>query len=294
MTAKTRAKSTVAEEMMSGKRNTPDFALPTLLLATGLYVIYIAATWAAMVGTISYLLAAAINTLVIYAIYTPVHEAVHGNISLRKKHLRWIDTLIGHAGCFPLFLFYYQHSRQHMVHHTHDNTEDDPDIYARGGFWGWLFIRLPKALISYFNPIQLYRECQHFDVPKRQTTLTMVTFVLQASLLIVILAAGYGVELLVFWFIPWWIGNTVMLTLFTWTPHHDHSETGRYRDTRESLFPFANFLLLGQNHHLIHHMMPGVPFYRYKATFNDIRPLLEQNNARIEGFWPRPKKRPRV
>ena len=77
-----------------------------------------------------------------------------------------------------------------------------------------------------------------------------------------------------------------MLTLFTWTPHHDHKETSRYRNTRESLFPMANFLLLGQNHHLIHHLMPGIPFYRYQATFSEIRPLLEQNGARIEGFWP--------
>lgn len=33
-------------------------------------------------------------------------------------------------------------------------------------------------------------------------------------------------------------------------------------------------------------MMPGVPFYRYGRSFRDIRPLPEQNGARIEGFWP--------
>ena len=50
-----------------------------------------------------------------------------------------------------------------------------------------------------------------------------------------------------------------MLTFFTWTPHHDHSETGRYRNTRVSLFPGANFMLQGQNYHLIHHMIPAFP-----------------------------------
>lgn len=239
-----------------------------------------------MMGEISFWLAGALNSIVLYAIYTPVHEAVHGNISLKKKHLRWVDTLIGFLACFPLWLFYFQHRKQHMVHHTRANQDDDPDIYARGGFWGWIFLRLPKAFLGYFNPVALYRECLLFDVPKRQIAITMLSFAAQTALFLGVIFAGFGFELLVLWFIPWWIGNTVMLTLFTWTPHHDHSETGRYRDTRESLFPFANFLLLGQNHHLIHHMMPGIPFFRYEATFHDIRPLLEQNGARIEGIIP--------
>jgi beta-carotene hydroxylase len=291
MTAKGQGTSTIAQEMAAGKRHTPDFAAPTIGLTLGLYAVFTAATWAALAGAIPYLAAAAINTVVMYAAYTPVHEAIHGNISLRRKNLRWIDTVIGHAACAPLWLFYYQHRKQHMVHHTRANTDDDPDIYARGGFLGWIFLRLPMALIQYFNPMHLYRECLHYDVPKRQVAITMATFAAQAAVFLGIIAAGYGLELLILWFIPWWIGNTVMLTLFTWTPHHDHSETGRYRDTRESLFPMANLLLLGQNHHLIHHMMPGVPFYRYEAVFNEIRPLLERNGVRIEGFWPRPERR---
>jgi fatty acid desaturase len=77
-----------------------------------------------------------------------------------------------------------------------------------------------------------------------------------------------------------------MLTFFTWTPHHDHHETGRYRNTRVSLFPGANFLLQGQNYHLIHHMVPGIPYYRYRSSFEEMRPLLERNGVRIEGWWP--------
>ena len=88
------------------------------------------------------------------------------------------------------------------------------------------------------------------------------------------------------WFIPWWVGQSVMLTMFTWSPHHDHYETGRYRDTRVSEFPGANWLLLGQGYHLIHHMMPAVPWYRYKQTFDELRPTLERNDVRIEGLRP--------
>lgn len=279
---------TIAEEMAAGRRNTPDFGYPTLLLEIALLAASGLATWAAMTGRVSYLTGAIVNTVVLYSAYTIVHEAVHGNISSRHKELRWLDVLAGTIACIPLWLFFFQHTKQHMEHHKYTNTDRDPDIYSKGSFPVWLFIRLPWSLINYFNPVLLYRDCLGFHVPKRQIAMTMITFALQAAVLIGLIAAGYGYELLVLWFIPWWIGQTVMLTLFTWAPHHDHSETGRYRDTRESLFPGGNFLLLGQNHHLIHHMMPGVPFYRYQRTFKEIRPLLEKNDVRIEGFWPNP------
>lgn len=290
MTQDTAKPRTIAEEMAAGRTNTPDFAWPTVWLFLGLFAVFFLSLWAAISGRISYTLGALINTAFIYGIYTIVHEAIHGNISLKKKHLRWLDLWIGTAACIPLWLFYYPHVKQHMVHHTKANTDEDPDIYARGNFLGWLFLRLPKALIAYFNPVALYRDCLRYAVPARQVRITFLTFALQSALILGLILAGYWVEVLVLWFVPWWIGQTVMLTFFTWTPHHDHTETGRYRDTRESLFPGANLLLLGQNHHLIHHMMPGVPFYRYDKTFRVIRPLLEQNDARIEGFWPKTHK----
>ncbi len=280
--------STIAAEMAAGRANTPDFAWPTIGLFLGLYTLFFLSLWASVTGRISYAAGAATNTLFIYALYTIVHEAIHGNISLKRKGLRWLDLWIGTAACVPLWLFYFPHLKQHMVHHIRANTDEDPDIYARGGFAGWLVWRLPKALIAYFNPFALYRDCLRYAVPKRQVVITFVTFGLQAALVLGLVLAGYWVEVLVLWLVPWWIGQTVMLTFFTWTPHHDHHETGRYRDTRISLFPGANLLLLGQNHHLIHHMMPGVPFYRYDKTFRDIRPLLEQNDVRIEGLWPVP------
>lgn len=281
---------TVAQEMEVGRRLTDDFGMPTLLLALALFTVAILSTWAAVTGRIPYWAGSVINTVFIYALYTVVHEAIHGNISSRRKNLRWIDLVIGTAACIPLWLFYYPHAKQHMVHHTKANTDDDPDIYARGSFMGWLFVRLPKALIAYFNPFDLYADCKRFGVPHRQVVITFITFGLQTAVLLGLLAAGYWREVLILWFIPWWIGQTVMLTLFTWTPHFDHTETGRYRDTRISLFPGADFLLLGQNNHLIHHMMPGVQWYRYDDVFREIRPLLEQNGVRIEGFWPRPQK----
>jgi len=281
--------STVRREAEIGRRHTPDFGGQTLLLEVGLFAIFIGSTWLTMAGVIPIWLGALANTIFIYSLYTVVHEALHSNISSRTKSLRWLDTMAGVIACVPLWLHYHQHKRQHLQHHAHTNEETDPDIYAKGSFLAWVFLRAPAALLSYFNPVQQYWDCKRFQCTRRDYVYTSLSFSAYAAIVIGLIAAGYGREVLFLWFVPWWIGQTVMLTFFTWTPHHDHSETGRYRNTRVSLFPGANFLLQGQNYHLIHHMIPSIPYYRYKSTFDEMRPILEQKGVRIEGFLPDPR-----
>ncbi len=280
--------STVRQEAEIGRRHTPDFGGRTLLLEAELFALFIASTGLTLAGTIPMWLGAVGNTIFIYALYTVVHEAVHSNISSRTKSMRWLDTVAGLIACVPLWLHYHQHKRQHMQHHAHTNEETDPDIYAKGSFLGWVFLRAPIALLSYFNPVQQYRDCQRFKCVSREYVYTFLSFSAYAAIVIGLTAMGYGWEVFFLWFVPWWIGQTAMLTFFTWTPHHDHSETGRYRNTRVSLFPGANFLLQGQNYHLIHHMIPSIPYYRYQSTFDEMRPILEQKGVRIEGFFPDP------
>ena len=273
-------------EFAVGRRHTPDFAWPTIVLAAVLFTAFAASTYFAVTDALPLTLAVSINSAVIYALYTVVHEAVHANISSRRRHLRWVDTVLGVTACVPLWLFFHQHKKQHMMHHAKTNRDDDPDIYSRGSFLGWCVRRLPVELIGYFNPVKLHEQCKAYNLSTRETRITMASFAAYALLAAAVIAAGYGFELLVLWLVPWWIGQFVMLTLFTWAPHHDHTETGRYRNTRVSLWPGAELLLLGQNLHLIHHMIPSIPYYRYKPTFDELRPILERKGARIEGFWP--------
>lgn len=281
-----KSSSTIRQEAEVGRRHTPEFGARTLLLELQLFALFFMATGLTVAGLIPMWLGALGNTVFLYALYTVVHEAVHSNISSRRKDLRWVDPVAGIIACAPLWLNYHQHKRQHMEHHAHTNEDDDPDIYARGSFLGWIFLRLPVALINYFNPVQQYRDCRRFNCTRREYAFTFASFGTYTAIVLSLVALGYGKEVLLLWFVPWWIGQTVMLTFFTWTPHHDHHETGRYRNTRVSLFPFANFLLQGQNYHLIHHMMPAIPYYRYEPVFKELRPVLEAKGVRIEGLLP--------
>jgi len=154
------------------------------------------------------------------------------------------------------------------------------------------FWRIPLASLNYLNPLALYRDCNRFSLPAGERLISMATFAAYTAVAAAVIAAGYGYELLTLWFIPWFIGNSTMLVFFTWVPHHPHTETGRYRNTRCSVWAGGNFLTQGQHMHLIHHMMLWIPYYQYEKVFHEIRPYLEQNSAMIDGFWPRSEQAP--
>jgi fatty acid desaturase len=279
--------STIKQEVEVARRHSPEIAWPTIALALGLWLAFIAATGLALAGTLNWFLAGVVNTAVMFAIYTPVHDAIHSSIVLRIKSLRWVNMAIGYACATPLWIFYPQHRRSHFAHHARTNMPDDPDLYAKGSFARVFFVQIPWLLFNYFNPVRVYRDCLTLRLTPAETRLTMALFAAHTLVALGIVAAGYAEALVALWFIPWFVGNLLMQTTFGWAPHHDHAETGRYRDTRVSLFPGGDLLYLQQNLHLIHHMLPSVPFYRYRAVFEELRPLLEQHGVRIEGFWPR-------
>jgi len=278
--------STLRIEAQAARRLSPAFAWPTLALAVAVLAGLVASTWLAATGAIPLWAGAIANTVFLYAAYTPLHDSIHGAIVPRRKGWGWVHTAVGMASAAPLWMFYHHHRKSHFQHHARANFDDDPDLYAKGGFALVFFVKIPWALLNYFNPVLLWSECRRFRLTRAETALTMALFALYAGIALAVVASGHGVELVVLWLVPWFVGNLVMLTAFGWAPHHDHGETGRYRDTRVSLFPGGDLLTLWQNLHLIHHMLPAVPFYRYRAVFDAIRPCLEQHGARIEGFWP--------
>lgn len=280
--------STIKKELEVGRQHAPAVAWPTLILLVGVYAGLAISTYGALSGQIEMWVAAVINCVVLYGTYTIVHEGVHDNVVPRNSSFRWLNMTTAFLAAIPLWMFIYPHRKSHMVHHTKCNTEEDPDIYARGDFGVLTLWRVPLATLGHFNPIGLYQQCVRFKVTTGQRLFSMATFAAYAVAVVAIVHAGYGFEFLVLWLVPFFIGYGVMLIFFTWIPHHPHTLTGRYNDTRCSLWAGGNLLTQGQNYHLIHHMMPWVPWYRYERVFNEIRPMMEQNDALIDGFWPRP------
>ena len=110
-------------------RHVGGFAWPTLLLLVSSAGIYVAAvahllteptfSWWALAGI-------AICT---YAIYTPLHEAVHGAVIGMSLERRWINEWTGYVAAHFLGISFTAHRRSHLKHHRSTNhPSEDPDM----------------------------------------------------------------------------------------------------------------------------------------------------------------------
>lgn len=184
-----------------------------------------------------------------------------------------------------------------MLHHSHTNTERDPDIVVKGTFvqllTKWL-VMVPMSLLPMFAIRWINRD-RYLRLggilnPSEIAQVSAVTL-FTWTLLIAALATGHAVDWLLLWFLPTRVGILILNVFFQWLPHHPFDRTERYLNTRISLWAGGTFLLLQQNLHLMHHLWPSVPFYNYARLYRALRPVLVAEGSRIEGLMVGPHAR---
>ena len=259
--------------------------------------IWIAAIALAVLGLIPLWVGCLINSWVAYLMYMPMHEATHGNISGSHAKLRWIDDVVGSVSALPMWFSYRAHRLSHMRHHAYTNDPDrDPDFFLGGPYLQvvrryliFTYLQLAGPLLAIIpggqrlvptEALQIIQSIAGSEEEIRYLRRFQLAFLAVFALLS---AFGFFWEALLLWYLPSRIGLLIVATVFAWLPHHPHNERGRYRDTRITLFPGGTLLIRGHNHHLLHHMFPRVPHYRLPALFREMRPILEEHGARIEG-----------
>ncbi len=277
----------------------PDIAWPTLALAivlpsTLLTVIYLGFSGRWPLWACTPLLA-----IISYAHYTLVHEAVHGNVVSKPRHLHWINTLVGWVGAVGLGAGWPFLRRTHVLHHAHTNTEHDPDIFVKGTLgqlirkWALAAVvnLVPLVLLKFIAPARYQRLSKILTRAEIIRTSAVATFTL--VLLTASLATGNFIAWLLLWFVPLRIGMLMLNILFQWLPHYPFDRTDRYGNTRISLWFCGPFATLQQNLHLMHHLWPSVPFYNYGRLFVALRPVLIAERSPIQGLgvgkWGRSK-----
>ena len=94
--------------------------------------------------------------------------------------------------------------------------------------------------------------------------------------------AGLGSEALFLWLVPAWLASALLAYLFDYLPHRPHDDRGRWTNARILLGGrLLTLLMAGQNYHLVHHVKPRVPFYRYGALYRELEPELERHGSSI-------------
>jgi len=248
--------------------------------------------------TIPLLLGFVLNSGVAYAFYTVHHDATHKAISGRDPKWRWVEVACGTVAAASLGLDFRGYAANHLRHHANTNAATDPDLLVKGPLWQvplkWAFLmtlltigslpggdRLVGALLSRMVPAFALPDSDRERADGKRLRRWN-----QGGLIVLVASIPVGAfwPALLLWYLPGRIGILVLMVLFQWLPHFPFDRTDRFGATRVTRFPGSTWLLLQQDRHLVHHLYPTIPWYRYRAAYRELRPILEANGAIIEGI----------
>jgi fatty acid desaturase len=256
-------------------------ALPTLALSVVVLAGFTTTVWAAARGNLPLVVAVPLQALWGYLAFTPAHEAVHGNIAGKNVRIRGLEALLGWIMSALLALPFPMLEYLHLQHHGHTNVPDDDPDY-RVASTGVLSVALHcwTVQLGYLRVMQ--RRLRDGSLAAKKALGGMRVYA-AASLVLLVASVRYDFWqwALLLWILPMWIAQGFLALVFDWLPHHPHASRERYKDTRVVLGTGREMLLLGQNYHLIHHLYPRVPFYRYARCFRTVEPVLRANGSSI-------------
>ncbi|MBA2347821.1 MAG: fatty acid desaturase [Solirubrobacterales bacterium] len=246
----------------------PRVATPTLTLLVAGFALWGVTVALYLSGSLAWWLTIPLLGVAGYLHFTVAHDAGHNSAS----SVQWVNDLMGrlstplfalHAA-FPVWRFI------HMQHHRFTNHDDgsDPDAYTmRGPAWQrplrWLTI--DYHYVVFFLPKLAKR--------KRKEQVEAVAFLLLAiAIPVALIATGNVVTWLVVMFLPSRLAILWLAYAFDYLPHHGLHHTpseDRMKGTRNRIGGerWASLAMLYQNYHLVHHLHPVVPFYRYIAVW---------------------------
>ncbi len=263
------------------KRHTVDFAWPTVMLAAAVGVGHLAVWGAVLSGHVSMGWGFVLQTLVAYLAFTVAHEAAHGNVHGKRTDWKWLNGALGWLGGVILFAPFPAFKVLHLQHHAHVNHgEDDPDHWVASSNPVGVVARC-FTIMPYYYFTLLVGPSSRTNAGARVRRISMMTLVTFLAVGGVFAVFGLWLEVLALWIGPAIVASGILAFAFDWLPHHPHDGKERYHDTRIILGPGLPLATMWQSYHLVHHLYPRVPFYRYGTCFHELRPELEERGADI-------------
>ena len=274
------------EELFKQLRSRPKLALPTVVLCF-INIFFVVTAWTLYLqGIIPIWVGTIINCLAFYYSFSVIHDGLHRSISINEKVNDSITVLA--TMLVTLNPTAYHYARYfHMQHHIKCGEEGlDPDleISSKGShalykwfFWGLHYLAL--------------RPYPKLNVPN----VGMINIIWLVS--VVTLFVFFPLEMLMLAVIPLFFLLWMTAFVFSYLPHHIHQrvpgedELDKYQSTCNRigwewlLSPLCQY----QNYHLVHHLYPTVPFYRYVKIWNARKSEHEKNNpALVNAFSNQP------
>lgn len=258
-------------------------AWPTVALCGGALAVQLVATWGAARGLVPSALAVALNAVCAYLQFTVAHDAAHRAAS----RIGWLNELLGHVAVLVLFAPFAAFRRLHLHHHAHTNDPaEDPDFWVVGGSWPSTLLRFATTWTHYYRVY--FGRLVAWDGVLLQAAGGVAVLLAAAGLA---WRTGHLGHLLLYWFLPAQLAVTLLAFLFDYLPHRPHTERGRLRDTASIVWAggavgsrLLDASFLNQNLHSLHHLFPTIPWYRYRAAYDEIEPGIRAGGGPVRSL----------
>ncbi|MEQ8790736.1 MAG: fatty acid desaturase [Pirellulaceae bacterium] len=227
--------------------------------------------------------------VLIHALFSLMHEGMHGNFFRNRRWDRWYGFVIGLPSLFPVS----EYTANHLLHHKHTRSEQDPDEMlnlARNKtlqsllFYGMFFVGTYFYLVHI--PYVVYTRGTRRERAAAATERILIAGVL-GCLLLSAWRFGFLDVVLHCWFIPLLVA-TVFVNLRLCAEHQmtegNHPLRRARTVTSNKLCSFFNVHL---NYHLEHHLFPGIPWYNLPKLHRLLLPEYERFGASVyrSYFW---------
>ena len=266
----------------------PLIAWPTLLLAVFCFVGLWFSTSAVLEGALAGYQGVLLHILLFYLAFTPMHDAAHGAISGGRSGFGWVDSVVGWSCCLLFFSPFAGFRRLHRRHHSATNDpRRDPDYWVASARPLGVLFRCLSIIPHYYR---FFLASGGFGGRSHNTERSYSTAVFAGMMATVaaFLTSPYAEQFLFLWLLPALIASSLIAFCFQWLPHHPHRRRGRYKSTRLIEGWGLHWLLVAQDLHLVHHLYPQVPFYRYRSVYEHIRAdLTSRGVPKLRLWWGR-------
>ena len=210
-----------AQAELNRLKSAPAVAWPTVAMFFTCVTV-IAAVWVAGIrGIVPLWGGALINGVAAYFLFSVVHDSSHNAVSPNK----WLNEALGRIGLVyfaplaPMDVARYIH----MSHHRFTNDPArDPDAYSHK-----LDIWVPLRWLNfdYYYTKWFFTQGGDFARRKYGAVALYAAFILGSCAAIIF--AGYGLELLMLWFIPTRISSFLFVLVFSFLTHQPFETAGQ-------------------------------------------------------------------
>jgi ring-1,2-phenylacetyl-CoA epoxidase subunit PaaE len=266
----------------------PTLALPTVALYVLTLMLFAGEAYGVLAGDWSHWLTVPMGAAVTFLMFSVLHESTHHAISTNTR----VNDAFGHVSMpfvaaytiFPMLKFI------HIEHHRNTNEPMmvDPDQWTSSGPAWQLPFRW--ATLDLWYLVYYLRRIRERPLTESVPTVLMFSVVVGAASLLT--ANGHGADVVWLYLVPQRIGVVLLAWWFDYLPHHGLTMTQRedkYQATRVRVGgeSWMTPLFVYQNYHLVHHLHPSVPFYRYVRAWRRNEQAYLDRNAAISTWFGR-------